>query len=247
MLKKCQNIINPKFFIGFCVLELLVLITLKTVQMVFPTSIADTFLMFIAIVFNTICMLFLVSRVKKAGKDTALYGIPLAIFLTFLADCFLVLAYDLSEAGVINFISVFTCNMFGFFIFGLVQIAYAYYLGITKRRLIIRIGFYLVFLAVIAILGLLTWDRFVACVSMSQLILNVVYAWIEYKKKNTKQSLLLALGITLFLGCDALIMMRMLLPKGGIVYAIIAFMVWVFYIPSQVVLTSSYLVDRIDA
>ena len=189
-------------------------------------------------------MLFLVSQVKRAGKDTVIYGIPLAVFTTLLADCFLVMLHGLSKAEVISFISPLTANMIGFFIFGIVQVIYACYLGLTKRRLIIRIGFYLAFIVAIAAAGLLTLDRFIACLSMSQLILNLVYVWIEHRKKKTLASLLLAVGITLFFGCDLFIMMRMLLPAGGAVYAFIRFMVWIFYIPSQVVLTSSYLADR---
>ena len=57
----------------------------------------------------------------------------------------------------------------------------------------------------------------------------------------------LAVGLTLFFGCDAFIMLRMLLPAEGFIYAAICFMVWVFYIPSQVVLTASYLSDRVNA
>ena len=58
---------------------------------------------------------------------------------------------------------------------------------------------------------------------------------------------MLALGITLFFGRDLFIMLRMLLPAQGFIYEVICFMVWVFYIPSQVLLTSSYLADRASA
>ena len=74
--------------------------------------------------------------------------------------------------------------------------------------------------------GIFTFDRFIACLSMSQLIPNLIFAWIDHNKKPTKASLLL--------------------PEG-IIYSIVYFMVWIFYIPSQVVLMSSYLADRADA
>ena len=155
--------------------------------------------------------------------------------------------HGLSKAELISFISPLTSNMIGFFIFGIVQVIYACHLWLTKRRAIIRVGFYLWFIVSIAAAGLLTLDRFIACLSMSQLILNLIFAWIEHRKKRTRASLLLAIGITLFFGCDLFIMMRMLLPSEGFIYSAICFMVWVFYIPSQVVLTSSYLADRTDA
>ena len=247
MKEKIKSIIFPKLFLGFCIIELLILVSLKTVQVVFPHSVADIFIMFSAILLNALFMILLVVQVKKAGKDTAVKGIPLAVFTTLLADCFLVMLHGLSKHELIGFISPLTANMIGFFVFGLVQVIYACHLGLTKRRAIIRIGFYLTFIIAIAAAGIITLDRFIACLSMSQLILNLVYVWIEHNKKRTRASLLLAVGITLFFGCDLFIMMRMLLPPVGFIYSVICFMVWVFYIPSQVVLTSSYLIDRAEA
>ena len=247
MTEKRKNIISPQLFSLFCIIELLVLIFLKLTQAFCPLTVSEVLPMFSAILINALFMLFLVVQVKKAGKQTMVNGIPLAVFTTLLADCFLVLCHGLSKAELIHFITPLVSNMIGFFIFGIVQVIYAYYLGLTKRRLVIRIGFYICFIAAIAAAGLLTVDRLIACLSMSQLILNVVYVWIENHRKRTSASLLLAIGITLFFGCDLFIMMRMLLPQQGFVYAAICFMVWVFYIPSQVLLTSSYLADRTNA
>ena len=239
-----KNIINPKIFYVFCLIELLVLIVLKIVSAGHAESVGEACIMFLAILLNASFMLYLTLQVNKAGKDVMITGIPLAVFVTLLADCFLVLAYGLSSNGVIKFITPLVSNMIGFFIFGIVQVVYAIYLGITKRRLVIRVGFYITFILVVFAMGMLTLDRLIACLSMSQLILNVVYGWIEQGKKRTLDSLLLAIGISLFFGCDAFIMMRMLLTPGGFIYSAICFMVWIFYIPSQVVLTSSYLYNR---
>ncbi len=247
MTKKTQTIISSKLFFCFCFIEFLILVTLKVQQAIYPNSVIEIIPMFSAILLNALFMIFLVLCVKKAGKDTLIMGIPLAVFTTLLADCFLVMLYGLSSAEIVRFMSPLTANMIGFFIFGMVQVIYACYLGLTKRRLIIRVAFYLFLILGIAVAGLFTFDKFIACLSMSQLILNVVYAWIEHRKKRTTASLLLAIGITLFFGCDFSIMLRMLLPPQGFIYAAICFVVWVFYIPSQVVLTSSYLADRADA
>ncbi len=247
MTTKTQSIVSKRLFLIFCLAELLILVILKLLQAIYPYSVIEVLPMFSAILLNALFMLLLVLRVKSTGKDTDIYGIPLAVFTTLLADCFLVLLYGLSNAGLIHFISPITSNMIGFFIFGIVQVIYAVHLGITKRRLIIRIAFYLAFIAGIAAAGLLSLDKFIACLSMSQLILNLVYVWIEHAKKRTVASLILAIGITLFFGCDFCIMLRMLLPTQGFIYECIRFMVWVFYIPSQAVLTSSYLADRAEA
>ena len=220
---------------------------MKIVQAIDPDCLPKTYLMFVAILFNALFVAFLVMRVKKAGGDTALWGIPLAVFTTLLADCFLVLANNFSKLGLIDFISPLGSNMIGFLIFGMVQVIYAVYLGLNKYRLVIRIGFYLGFTGIMFALDMLTLDRFIACLSMTQLILNLIYGWIEHGKKHTRASLLLAIGLSPFLACDALIMTRMVIPHHGFLYEAVRFMVWVFYIPSQVVLTSAYLVDRTEA
>ena len=247
MAKKYSNIISSKLFSGFCITELLILIVLKLTQAIHPDSVAKTLLMFSAILFNALFMLFLVCRVKKAGKPTAVWGIPLAVFVTLLADVFLVLFDDFSRAEIIHFLSPLATTMIGFFVLGIVQVIYAFYMGMTKRRLVIRVAFYLAFVAALAAAGMLSLDRFIACLSMSQLIMNLIFVWIEHRKERTAASLLLALGITLFFGCDLFIMLRMLLPAQGFIYDVICFMVWIFYIPSQVLLTSSYLADRASA
>lgn len=203
--------------------------------------------MFGAIMINAIFMLFLVLRVKGAGKAVAFMGIPLAVLTTFLADVFLVLTKDLAAEGVIRFMSAKTATLIGFFIFGLVQVVYAFYLKPTKLRIVIRVAFYLLFVALVFALDMLTLDRFIACLSMSQLILNVVFAWVDHGKDRTRASLLLAVGMTLFLLCDAFISVRMMLPSDTLVYEIIRFMVWVFYIPSQALLSTAYLADRTNA
>lgn len=244
MTTKNQRIVSPQLFGCFCITELLLLVVLKLAQTFCPFTLSGAILMFSSILINALFMLLLVSRVKKSGKDTRVTGIPLAVFTTLLADLFLVFLHDLSNAGVVHFITPLACNMIGFSIFGIVQVIYACYLGFTKRRVMIRVGFYLYFILSITAAGLLTFDRFIACLSMSQLILNLVYVWIEHYRKRTVASRLLAVGITLFFGCDFFIMLRMLLPPQGFLYGAICFMVWVFYIPSQILLTSSYFADR---
>ena len=100
----------------------MVLVVLKIVSAVSAKSVEEACIMFSAILLNALFMLFLTLKVKKASKDPMVVGIPLAVFTTLLADCFLVLAYDLSSNGVINFITPLLSNMIGFFIFGIVQV-----------------------------------------------------------------------------------------------------------------------------
>lgn len=247
MKEKFGGIIDARLLFGFLSLEFLMLVVLKLVQTLYPSSFVDTFLMFGATVINAMFVLFLVFRVKSAQKASAFTGIPLAAFATLLADVFLVLAKDLASEGVISFISAYNAKLIGFSFFGAIQVIYAFHIGPTKRRLIIRGVFYIAFVAALYALDLLTLDRFIACLSMSQLILNLVFVWIDHAKKRTRASLLLALGITLFFFGDAFISVRMMLDMKTVAYAIVRFMVWVFYIPAQAVLTTSYLVDRADS
>lgn len=133
MKEKIKSIISPKIFLAFCITEILILVTLKILQAIFPYSVIEVPPMFSAILLNALFMLLLVIRVNGKGKDPEITGIPLAVFTTLLADCFLVLLHGLSKAELIRFITPLTANMIGFFIFGIVQVIYAFYLGLTKR------------------------------------------------------------------------------------------------------------------
>lgn len=247
MKETCCKIINPLLLICFLAVEFLVLVALKLVQAIYPRSIADTYLMFSAILINAVFMLILLASVKRSGKALAFTGIPLAILTTLLADVFLVLLKDLADADMITFLTADSADVIGFFIFGIVQVIYAIYLTPSKLRITVRVLFYVALLAAVYFIGLNELGYFVACLSMSQLVLNLVYGWIDHSKKRTRASLLLAIGLSLFFLCDSFIMLRMLLPSGSFFYEVICFMVWVFYIPSQAVLSTSYLADRADA
>jgi hypothetical protein len=247
MIAKLRKVVDLRFFFGFWIVELLLLTALKIVEIMDPETLIRIYIMFTAILLNAVFMLCAVLRLKKQGRDIALMGIPLAVFTTLLADLFLVLLKELGGAKIVTFITYEAAMMIGFFIFGLVQVVYAAYLKPNKWRILIRVGFYIAFIVAIYAAGLLTLDRFIACLSMSQLILNLVYVWIDHGRARTTASLVLAIGITLFFACDLFIMVRMLLSPASALYPIIVFMVWMFYIPSQALLSTAYLVDRAEA
>jgi hypothetical protein len=58
MTKKFQTIISSKLFFGFCFLELLILVTLKVLQAIYPGPLVEIFPMFSAILLNTLFVLF---------------------------------------------------------------------------------------------------------------------------------------------------------------------------------------------
>lgn len=166
-------------------------------------------------------------------KSMSIWGIPLALLFTLCADVFLVL---INKPDVL---------VFGYFFFALVQTVYAFYLGITPLIGGIRIFAYILFLVALHSADKLVLMYIVAAWSMTQLIINMIIAWISYAKKKSLPSLLLAVGLTLFLGCDGSIMLRIILSgQETVFYHVICLLVWTCYVPSQVALVTSYITNR---
>ena len=104
MTEKYKSIVSKKLFLGFCITELLILVILKVIQTIYPYSFIEVLPMFSAILLNALFMLLLVIRVKNTGKVTEIKGIPLAVFTTLLADCFLVLLHGIIFLSALLFI-----------------------------------------------------------------------------------------------------------------------------------------------
>jgi len=91
---------------------------------------------------------------------------------------------------------------------------------------------------------LLDADNALAMANMAQLTVNLFCVWVRNTETGSRQTLLFALGITLFAGCDYAIFVRTLaerfLSTAHPVYVIAAFTVWTCYIPARVFLLRSY-------
>ena len=156
--------------------------------------------------------------------------IPLAFALTLTADCFMCII-----AGK---------RILGYLFFTFVETVYMIYMKPTRRNISVRLILYAIMLLLLWRVGMLHADNAFAMANMVQLTVNLPCAWIRRTKIGGRETLLFALGITLFAGCDYAILVRtiaeQLLSTTHPVYTIAAFVVWTCYIPAQVLLLRSY-------
>lgn len=163
--------------------------------------------------------------------------IPLAFALTLTADCFMCI--------------ITGKRIWGYLFFTLVETVYMFYLKPTWKNILLRLLLYAAMLLLIGCAGMLTADNALALANMVQLTVNLFCAWIWHKKTGSRETLLFALGITFFAGCDYSILVRTFTQTDSPVYTIAAFIVWTCYIPAQVLLLRSYVekiltVDRAE-
>ncbi|MFQ9514871.1 MAG: lysoplasmalogenase family protein [Eubacterium sp.] len=151
--------------------------------------------------------------------------IPLAFLFTLTADTFLCL---------INGIYIM-----GYFFFFVVESVYMFYIGLTRRSVSARIILYGALLFALWYTKMLTFTYAIAMANMAQLTVNVFCAWIKKSQIKSRETLLFALGITLFFGCDFSILIRTIVTMPPI-HSIAVFTVWTCYVPAQVFLLFSY-------
>lgn len=154
--------------------------------------------------------------------------IPLAFTLTLIADCFMCI---LSGKRI-----------WGYLFFTLVETVYMLYMKPTWKTISVRLILYAILLLYLQLwhTKMLNPDNVLAMANMVQLTVNLFCAWIWHRKKGYWETLLFALGITFFVGCDYSILIRTFTKPGTPIYLIAAFIVWTCYIPSQMLLLRSY-------
>lgn len=146
------------------------------------------------------------------------YLISLALFLTLLADLFLLIINDYYLLGVT--------------IFNIVQIIYLYYLYTRSCKLYIPLRI-LLFIFIIVILYLnnfLTSLNLIATFYFVNLCINFL------SSLNDNELKYLSLGLFLFILCDILVALFNILSPGKLL-SFVSYLMWVFYLPSQVLIT----------
>ncbi|MBR5047267.1 MAG: hypothetical protein IKX76_03425 [Eubacterium sp.] len=192
-------------------------------------------IMYAAIVLNSIVIF---CFYRKYRGDVR---VPLAIMVTMVADYYLTYENHFFEAGVTWFI--------------LVQLVYAWKTRIDLPSVLFRLFWVLLYFVLLTFLGMDRIQSALCAISMGILTGNVVYSWINVKEgaaRFTDPDFLLALGLTLFAGCDISLGLRNLMADqagsvtGGmtpyvILYSVMYYLTWICYLPSQVLLVCSYL------
>ncbi len=183
--------------------------------------------MYSAILLNFLIALYFYSRYK--GDSTIL----LAMTVTLIADYFL--TYKNS-----NFLVGVAC-------FCLVQIIYGWKLRYRATNLLFRI-LGAVFVAWIMIFLEMDFYESILCgLSMGLLLGNVIISFRHWSDSRKQENLIFFLGLLLFLGCDLSIGLRNISAASEnlkVFYDIMNYTTWTCYLPSQVLLNCTYLLQK---
>lgn len=202
--------------------ELLLLIAAKAGEFAGIPSGSFGAVEFAAILLNTIVALVYYlkyGRGRTARANLAAY----ALFVTLAGDVFLTL------------ISSEEVYVPGILLFCAAEMLYAAYLGPCAWSAGLQTGLTAAGIFVLQRTGNLSIASALGALDLALLTVNMITAWTRAAKRTP---LLFRIGITLFFLCDSFIALRMV--TAGTARDIIAFMVWVFYAPSQVAITMSY-------
>lgn len=154
--------------------------------------------------------------------------VPLALALTAGADWFLLVRNDHYAAGIALFLCVQTVY--------LVRLRRAGAGSAYPLRSLLALG---AGLAVYAV-KMASPVNLLAALYFSQLLSNTALAW---TLKGTRRRTF-ALGLTLFVGCDTCVGLFNALPPASPLYPAVSIGMWLFYLPSQVLIALSALPEK---
>jgi len=156
----------------------------------------------------------------------------IAFLSTLIADMFLLVINDFYEIGI----SFFLITQISYFIYQIIG-------NNNKRTILITLITYIL-LVTAGIIGLISFNmvetaNILALLYFFLLILNFIYSVIN-PSKNAKNSVL-SIGFSLFLCCDICVGLNNLdvILSNNTLYFFISYAMWMFYLPSQVLIVSS--------
>lgn len=211
----------------YLLIEALLLCLVETGECAGWSTMTVQVLMYTAILINTavVAYHFYTSGAYKKKESENL--IAYALFTTAVADFFMTLI-----GAPVGFLP-------GVLLFCLVQVVYALYLSPYVEWFLIRAVFFAASVLCLKVAGMMSLENVFGLLDVSLLLINAVLAWTLARERT---SWLFRMGITLFLCCDVSIVLRTL--TTGSVHDMINYLVWVFYIPSQVALSLSYIKQK---
>ena len=249
----------------YAVMEALILAFLILLELRGEKPVLQTALMYGSIVLNTAAALvFLMIRLFSGRKTVRVKAVEalteaaeqaqkvriravfrilfhgLALLFTLAADTVLVLLDRWYFWGVL--------------LFCIVQTFYALVLRGKTGVLIVRIGCFLLVTAALFLLHMAEPLTVASAYSITQLTINMALAWVRvFRRKRTADSdrigqkgagtLLAALGLSLFFLCDVsvgIFNLNYSIHGYTMLTRVSGFLMWVFYLPSQVLLVLSF-------
>lgn len=157
--------------------------------------------------------------------------VPLALALTAGADWFLLVRNDRYLLGIALFLAVQTVYLLR------LRRAGADSAWPLRSALALALG------AGVYALHMASAVNLAAALYFSQLMSNTLLAW-TLKGAHRRA---FALGLTLFVGCDVCVGLFNVLPPGSPPYLAASIGMWLFYLPSQVLIALSALPGKEDA
>ncbi len=212
--------------ICYLIVEAILLVIIKALQIVdYNVRIIDNW-MYTAIIVNTIITIIFFVKYAKHLENKHDNIIAYGLFLTLIADLFLTFI-DQGSGSV--------CEFLGIVFFCLVEFTYALYLKPGKITIILRVAVFIAAFVAIYKAGMFTPGNVAGILNLTLILFNVIDAWTG---RRVKPSWIFRIGITLFLLGDYAILLRSL--DLGTISDVFAFLVWIFYIPAQVLIVLSY-------
>ena len=206
--------------------EALILTVIKITQQMHVGRIINC-CMYSAIVVNTLVCTYFFAKYSRTIRDRRDNLIAYALFVTLIADWFLTFIGRRYSA------EAYTC---GLFFFCAVEAVYMLYLRPGRASVAARILLFAAGAFALYRTGQLTADNALGLLNMVLILVNVIDVWTS--RKNDVSALFRA-GMTLFLCCDTCIMLKSM--TSGAVREAAHFMIWIFYVPAQVLLVLAYI------
>ena len=180
-----------------------------------------------------IIICFLASLIPIFSKNSAKsqYFIPFSLFFTLVSDYFLLINTDKN------------LYIFGVVIFIIVQLSYFIYIETLKKNktsFLISLIFRIVLSSMlIIILSILQFDllSIVSACYFVELLMNFITS-LSLIKIN-KCFLIFSIGLLLFIGCDISVGLTNLDLFEGHIKNLVSNLMWIFYLPSQVLISFS--------
>lgn len=180
-----------------------------------------------------IIICFLASLIPIFSKNSAKpqYFIPFSLFFTLISDYFLLINTDKN------------LYIFGVVIFIIVQLSYFIYIETLKKNktsFLISLIFRIILSSIlIIVLSIIRFDllSIVSACYFVELLMNFITS-LSLIKIN-KFFLIFSIGLLLFIGCDISVGLTNLDLFEGHIKNLVSNLMWIFYLPSQVLISFS--------
>lgn len=212
---------------AYLLFEVVIFIAIKVAEFTLTRQYTK-FIMYSAIVGNTVMALYLRRRYDKSASDGPSNCVFAALMVNCVADVFLTLT-----GGPTMYIP-------GFAAFCTVEALYAASLRPDTRNLVIRVLVFAASLVFAWSIRLLTLPNALGLLNLSLLGVNVVCAWLAYRRTPGDAARLFAWGLTSFIVGDISVALEIMLPEGTTFQRVATLAVWTFYVPAQVLIVLSY-------